>query len=121
MEKQQTDLNQLGIYFPYDDPQSPVIALRKPKSMFADRCIEPADGGLSWCTENEKVVYLQEDKCWSWRDGGKDGLNGCDYSIDCSPPCQVTAMDQYEQSLTEALGEYGLTEEGVSQWVDERN
>ena len=33
----------------------------------------------------------------------------------------MTAMDQYEQSLKEALGNYGLTEEGVSQWVDERN
>ena len=43
----ESDLTQFQI--PIGDPNTPVIALRKPNSMFMDGCIEPADGVMSWC------------------------------------------------------------------------
>ena len=49
----QSDLTQFQI--PVEDPNAPVIALRKPSSMFMDGCIEPVDGVMSWCMSDPTI------------------------------------------------------------------
>ena len=108
----QSDLTQFQI--PVEDPNAPVIALRKPNKMFMDGCIEPVDGVMSWCMSDPTIQWAGYDGRNCWEDKGGDQT--CRIDIDCGPPCEKSVQQQQQEDLRNGLARYGLTEEGITQW-----